>query len=238
MSRRRDIVIAIDGPAGVGKSTVGTLVAKKLGFRFINTGEMYRALTWKALEEGLDLADPEAVTGLALRLDWDFRTTDGGVVLRTCLDGVGVTHQIRDERVSKGTSLVAAMPGVRKHLRMLQRRLGRGGGIVMEGRDIATNVYPDAELKIYLDASIEERALRRTRQLREQGKPADFEKIRRAVAERDRQDRQRRINPLRQAEDAVAIDSTRMSLREVADGILRLTRARPKGGRPARGRRG
>jgi cytidylate kinase len=235
MSRRGEIVIAIDGPAGVGKSTVGTLVAEQLGFRFINTGEMYRALTWRALEDGVDLADPKAVTDLALRLGWDFKTTDGGVVLRTCLDGVGVTHQIRDERVSKGTSLVAAVPGVREHLRRLQRDLGKDGGIVMEGRDIATNVFPDAELKIYLDASIDERAVRRTRQLREQGQPADLEKIRQAVAERDRQDRERRINPLRKADDAVVVDSTDLSLEQVAERILALARGVRTGAARKRG---
>ncbi|MFH1723212.1 MAG: (d)CMP kinase [Elusimicrobiota bacterium] len=219
-ARRDGWIIAIDGPAGVGKSTVGTLVARKLGYRFINTGEMYRALTWKALEEGLDLRDGRALTRQALRLDWDFRTNDDGVIIRTFLDGQGVTLQIRDERVSRNSSLVAGVRGVRRHLRDLQRRLGERGGIVMEGRDITTNVFPDADFKFFLDGSVAERAKRRTKQLRTQGKKASLAKIREGIMQRDNQDAQRRINPLRQAKDAVVIDSTRLTMREVADRIL------------------
>ncbi|MFA5138918.1 MAG: (d)CMP kinase [Elusimicrobiota bacterium] len=225
---RKKLVIAIDGPAGVGKSTVGCLVAKRLGYKFINTGEMYRALTWKALEEKADLEDGGALTALARRLRWGFETGPEGVIIRTTLDGKSVSKHIVDERVSRNTSAIAGVPGVRRHLRMLQRRLGRDGGIVMEGRDIATNVFPDAELKIYLDASIDERASRRTRQLRSQGHKVRLGDIRRAIVERDRHDLQRRINPLRQAADAVVIDSTALTLQGVAGRILRLVRK--KGG--------
>lgn len=227
---RRRLVIAIDGPAGVGKSSVGCLVAKRLGYKFINTGEMYRALTWKAMEEDADLQDGRVLTGLARRLRWGFETGPEGVVIRTTLDGRSVSKHIVDERVSRNTSAIAGVPGVRKHLRMLQRRLGRDGGIVMEGRDIATNVFPDAELKIYLDASIDERASRRTRQLRSQGHKVRLCDIRQAIAERDRHDLQRRINPLRQAKDAVVVDSTSLTLQAVAGRILRLVKARR--GRP------
>ncbi len=219
--RRTSWIDAMDGPAGVGKSTVGGLVAKKLGYRFINTGEMYRALTWKALEEGVDLHDGAAVTALALRLKWEFKTSDDGVIIRTCIDGKGVTLQIREERVSRNSGLVAGVPGVRKHLRMLQRRLGRDGRIVMEGRDITTNVFPDADYKIYLDGSIEERALRRTKQLRSQGKKVSLEKVKKGILERDMGDLKRRINPLRQAKDAIVIDSTSLKMNEVADKILK-----------------
>lgn len=224
--RRKGLIIAMDGPAGVGKSTVGTLVAKRLGYRFINTGEMYRALTWKALADGLDPADGRALTALAKRLAWEFKTVGDGVVIRTFIDGQGVTQQIRDERVGQNSSLVAGVPGVRKHLRALQRRLGREGGIVMEGRDITTIVFPDADFKVYLDASVEERARRRTQQLRQQGKPADFDRILSAILRRDKQDLERRINPLRQADDAVVIDSTKLTLRQVAGRILKLLRAK------------
>jgi cytidylate kinase len=156
MSRRKGLVIAMDGPAGVGKSTVGGLVARSLGYKFINTGEMYRALTWKALESGRDLNDNDAVLDLAKSLKWEFRPAEaGGTTLKTFIDGSGVTAQIREERVSMNSSLVAANPGVRKFLSKLQRELGEGGGIVMEGRDITTNVFPDADVKIYLDASPE-----------------------------------------------------------------------------------
>jgi cytidylate kinase len=214
----------MDGPAGVGKSTIGGMVARKLGYHFINTGEMYRALTWKALEEKLDVADAEAVTGLAKRLTWEFKPTEEGTTLKTFIDGQGVTLQIRDERVSKNSSAVAAHPGVRKFLCSLQRELGENGGIVMEGRDITTHVFPDADFKIYLDASIEERAGRRYKQLKAAGHDADLQKIKEAILTRDLNDLKRKINPLSQAADAVVIDSTHLTMQEVADKILRLIR--------------
>ncbi|MBI5203120.1 MAG: (d)CMP kinase [Elusimicrobia bacterium] len=221
-------IIAMDGPAGVGKSTVGQLVAKKLGYHFINTGEMYRALTWKAIQEGVELTDGDALTRLAERVKWEFRPTEGGTTLKTYIDGEGVTIQIRDEKVSRNSSLVAGVPGVRKYLRQLQRDLGEAGAIVMEGRDITTNVFPDADFKIYLDADITERAERRYRQLRQSGKDAAQHEILEAMAARDRQDLERKINPLRQAEDAFVIDSTHLSLHEVADKILEHVRERKR----------
>lgn len=222
--KRKGKVIAIDGPAGVGKSTIGTLVAKELGYRFINTGEMYRALTWKALEDGVDTRDAAALTRLANKIVWDFKTNEDGVIIRTVIDGQPVTTQIREERVGMNSSLVAGVPGVRKKLRALQRALGDQGSIVMEGRDITTVVFPDADLKVYLDASIDERARRRTKQLRSSGKKADAVKIKESIVQRDMQDLQRRINPLRQAEDAVVIDSTSLTMQEVAGRILDLAR--------------
>ncbi|MBI3549486.1 MAG: (d)CMP kinase [Elusimicrobia bacterium] len=228
--RRKRWVIAMDGPAGVGKSTVGHLVAKELGYHFINTGEMYRALTWKALENGVDLSDGWAVTRLARSIQWEFRPVGEGTTLKTFLDGEGVTTQIREERVSRNSSLVAAVPGVRKELRLLQRELGKDGGIVMEGRDITTNVFPDAEVKVYLDASLDERAMRRYRQLKAAGKDVSFEKIREEILARDRKDMERKINPLRQAEDSVLIDSTQLSLKEVAEKILEHVRSRRRDG--------
>lgn len=213
----------MDGPAGVGKSTVGNLVAKRLGYHFINTGEMYRALSWKGLEENLNLNDQPAVLALAERIKWEFKPLEeGGTTLKTCLDGVPVTSQIRDERVSKNSSVVAANPGVRKFLSRLMRRLGGAGGVVMEGRDITTHVFPDADFKIYLDASIDERADRRYRQLKAAGHEADRHKIREAILTRDLNDLKRKINPLSQAPDALVIDSTHLSMRQVAQKILRL----------------
>lgn len=225
MTRRKGLVIAMDGPAGVGKSTVGGLVAKSLGYKFINTGEMYRALTWKALEDGLDLNDNDGVLALAKSLTWEFKTVDdGGTTLKTFINGQGVTQQIREEKVSVNSSLVAGNPGVRKFLSKLQRDLGEGGSIVMEGRDITTNVFPDADFKIYLDASPEERADRRYRQLKSAGQEADRDKILAAILKRDLNDLKREINPLKQAADALVIDSTRMTMHQVADKILRRIR--------------
>lgn len=225
MTKRKGLVIAMDGPAGVGKSTVGNLVAKSLGYKFINTGEMYRALTWKALEDGLDLNDNEKVLALAKGLRWEFKPVEeGGTTLKTFIDGTGVTLQIREERVSVNSSLVAGNPGVRKFLSKLQRELGEGGAIVMEGRDITTNVFPDADVKIYLDASPEERADRRYRQLKAAGQEADRDKILAAILKRDLNDLKREINPLKQAPDALVIDSTKLTMHQVADKILRRIR--------------
>ena len=225
MTKRKGLVIAMDGPAGVGKSTVGGLVAKSLGYKFINTGEMYRALTWKGLEEGVELADYDAVLALARRLKWEFKPIEeGGSTLKTFIDGQGVTIQIREERVSVNSSVVAGNPGVRKFLSKLQRELGEGGSIVMEGRDITTNVFPDADVKIYLDASPEERADRRYRQLKAAGQEADRGAILAAILKRDLNDLKREINPLKQAPDALVIDSTKLTLHQVADKILRAIR--------------
>lgn len=227
--RRAGLIVAMDGPAGVGKSTVGHLVAKTLGYAFVNSGEMYRALTWKALEQGVRLDDPRAVLALARRLSWEFRPVRGSAALRTFLDGRPVAAQIREERVSANSSRVAAIPGVRRFLSRLQRGLGARGAIVMEGRDIATHVFPDADVKVYLDASPLERAARRCRQLRAAGQPADKAKILAAIRSRDRRDRRRRINPLRRAPGALAVDSTRLTLRQVAERVLRHVRTQARG---------
>ena len=232
--RSKGWVIAMDGPAGVGKSTVGNLVAKDLGYHFINTGEMYRALTWKALETGLDLADEAAVIALAKTIEWDFRPTEEGTTLKTFINGQGVTTQIRDEKVSANSSAVAAIGELRKLHCRLQRKLGEAGGIVMEGRDITTNVFPDADFKVYLDASVEERARRRYKQLKASGHDADLQKIKEAILKRDLNDLKRKINPLAQADDAVVIDSTHLSLHDVAKQILKLIES--KGTPPGRGR--
>jgi cytidylate kinase len=222
--RKNGLIIAMDGPAGVGKSTIGHLVAKDLGYHFINTGEMYRALTWRALEDKMTLDDQDAVLALAERIQWDFRPTDEGTTLKTFIDGQGVTTQIRDEKVSKNSSVIAANPGVRKYMCRLQRKLGQHGGIVMEGRDITTHVFPDADFKIYLDASVDERADRRYRQLKAQGHEADRQKIKEAILTRDLNDLKRKINPLTQAADAIVIDSTSLSMHEVAGKILKTIR--------------
>ena len=230
--RRRGLIIAIDGPAGVGKSTIGGLLAKSLGYQFINTGEMYRALTWKALEEGLDLDDQDAVLALAKKLKWEFKPVEeGGTTLKTYIDGVPVTMQIREERVSVNSSRVAANPGVRKFLSKLQRDLGEEGAIVMEGRDITTHVFPDADAKVYLDAAPEERAARRFKQLKAAGQQADKAAILSAILKRDLNDLKREINPLKQAPDALVIDSTHLTMHQVADKILRHVRREAKNAR-------
>lgn len=225
--RKRGWIIAMDGPAGVGKSTIGHALAKRLGMVFINTGEMYRALTWKALREGVDPKDGAAVERLARRIKWEFKPI-GGSVVRTFVDGVRIDDQIRAEEVSRNSSFVAAIPAVRRLMRRMQRKIGRKGDIVMEGRDITTNVFPEANFKIYLDASLDERAERRYRQLKASGFSADLDEIRRAIRERDLKDVQRKINPLMQAPDALVIDSTHLSLQQVTDKILRAIRRKDR----------
>ena len=214
--------MGMEGRGGVGKSTVGHLVAQKLGYSFINTGEMYRALTWVALKRKVPLSDARALADLAGRLKWEFRPMNG--VLKTFVDGRPVGQAIRAEKVGRCSSQVAAIPGVRRHLRRLQRRLGRAGGVVMEGRDITTDVFPDADLKFYLDASIEERALRRYRQLRSHGKKVDLDHVKEWILKRDFHDIQRAINPLRKAMNAVVVDSTHLTLRQVAQLLLKKIR--------------
>jgi len=230
---RKKLIIAVDGPAGAGKSDVGSFVARELGYWFVNTGEMYRALTWKALQRGISPEDERALIRLAKELKWEFKPVDGA--LRTYLNGRPVGQAIRAEKVGRCSSQVASVAGVRKVLRNLQRRLGRSGGVVMEGRDITTDVFPNADFKFYLDASLKERALRRYRQLRARGKRVDLEHIKQWILKRDFQDSRRKVNPLRKAEDAVVVDTTRMTLRQVARYLLRhilsaqrMNRCRPK----------
>lgn len=221
MSRPRGIVIAIDGPAGVGKSTVGKMVASRLGYRFVSTGKMYRALAWKALEIPMALEDDAGLVKLAKSLDWAF-PKGAGPEADVSLDGRVLDLELSVERVSRAASAIAKLPGVRLFMKDMQRKAGLDGGVVMEGRDIGTNVFPDAELKVYLDASPEARAKRRVGQLEEQGQPADYAEILDFIIKRDTQDSGRSINPLKKADDAHYLDSTSTPRERVVDEIVRL----------------
>ncbi|OGR81670.1 MAG: cytidylate kinase [Elusimicrobia bacterium GWC2_64_44] len=215
------IVIAIDGPAGVGKSTVGKLVAARVGYRFISTGKMYRALAWQALERGQDLESDGGLVKLALSLRWEF-PKGSGPEADILLDGRKLELELVEERVSKASSAIARLPGVRLFMKEMQRQAGLRGGVVMEGRDIGTNVFPDAELKIYLDASAAARAKRRVGQLRGQGLPADYDEILDFIKKRDAQDSGRAVNPLRKADDASYVDSTELPRDQVVAAIVDL----------------
>ena len=210
-------IIAIDGPAASGKSTIGELLARRLGYLHLDTGAMYRAVTWVALEQGIDIADEEAITALAESVEINITrpTVDDGRQYTVYANGQDVTWEIRRPEVDANVSPVSAYPGVRQALTDQQRRIGRRGRIVMVGRDIGTVVLPEAHLKVYLEATVEERAHRRHREILERGEEADYEKVLSAMRRRDKIDSERVAAPLRPAGDAIIIDTTGLSIAEV-----------------------
>lgn len=216
--------VAIDGPMGAGKGTVARLVARRLGYRYVDTGAMYRAVAWKALREGVDLDDPEAVASVARRAR--VRLEPEGDGLRVWCDGEDVTEAIRSVEVSAAVGRVAANPAVRAVLTERQRELARGGGVVMEGRDIGTVVLPEAEVKVFLEAPLDERARRRYEELRSRGEPVSWEAVRELVRRDDEMARGRPTAPLRRADDAVVVDTAGRSPEEVAEEIVRLVERR------------
>lgn len=211
----RACIIAIDGPAGAGKSTVAKHLAKHFGFLNLETGAMYRAFALKALECGVDVDDAAALEKLAAETSITLEATEAGN--RVLLDGVEVTGRIRDAAVTRGASRVSVHPAIRAWMVRLQRSLGRKRRVVMEGRDIGTVVFPDADLKFFLDASPEARSQRRYEQVNGEGAGATQVRatIARELRERDERDRNRADSPLKPAVDAILIDSTRMTLEEV-----------------------
>jgi cytidylate kinase len=217
----KPLVVAIDGPAGAGKSTIARALARKLGFTYIDTGAMYRAVALWAMRSNIDLDDALKLETLAREARIEFEG-DSKVVL----NGEDVTAAIRDPEVSKAASKVSTAPGVRKALRDEQRRIGTLHPVVMEGRDIGTVVFPDADVKIYLDAHPETRAGRRAQET-----GAEVTHIAREMAERDRRDTTRAEAPLAQAPDAEYIDSTALTLEQVEEAILKIVRARTSNGK-------
>jgi len=215
--------IAIDGPAACGKTTVGRLLAKKLGYRFVDTGAMYRALTWEALRLRVDIEDEGALGRLAesTRMELPPDGDDGIVV-----NGRYVNNELRSTEVDFGVSPVAKVADVRKVLVRNQQLIAKDGNIVMVGRDIGTNVLLDADLKVYLDVSVEEQARRRYKEMVEQGEKADYEDILARLMRRDRIDSKRSVNPLRKAEDAHVINTDGTDANGVLDEILRLVDGR------------
>ena len=218
----KKLIIAIDGPVGSGKSTVARRVGQLLDYIYIDTGAMYRAVALKALRNGISLEAGEDLVTLAGDSKIDLRAQDG--TQQVFLDGEDVTSQIRSAEISQAASKVATVSGVRRVLVAEQRRAGHKGGVVMEGRDIGTVVFPDAELKIFLTASAGVRAGRRWREHQQKGDSIDLERTLEEVRERDQRDRERATSPLVQAADAVLIDSTAMDAEEVARLIVLLAR--------------
>lgn len=213
----KNLVVAIDGPAGAGKSTVAQLAAKKLGYTYIDTGAMYRAVAWKTLQQQKDVTD-ELILEVVKDIDVNLQYQDGKTTVT--VDGTDVTGEIRTPEVSAIVSQVAALGPVREKMVDLQRKMGERGSVLMDGRDIATNVLPNADVKIFLTASIEERARRRHKELTEKGYTIDMEQMKADIAARDKADSEREISPLVQAEDATLLDTTGLSIDEVVERIL------------------
>lgn len=213
--RRRGLVVAIDGPSGAGKSTAGRAVAERLGYVFLDTGAMYRALALAALREGVPLDDADAVAALAARLDLELQP--GGVVT---VDGRDVTKELRTQEVGAAASRLSVHPAVRRHLVARQREMGRDGGVVMDGRDIGTAVFPDADVKFFVDAHPRLRAERRREELAQRGLSSDLDTIEREIRERDHTDSTRAESPLTRAPDAIHLDTTELGPEEVVRRML------------------
>jgi cytidylate kinase len=210
------LIIAIDGPSGAGKGTISRTLSRALGYRHVDTGAMYRAVGWKAAHDGVPFDDEASIADLARRAHI---SVDGGVV---SIDGHDVTRAIRTPEIDKAATAVARLPRVREALVERQRALGADGGIVMEGRDIGTVVFPDADVKIYLDASAEERARRRANDAAHTGSRSGHAAVAAAIEARDKSDTTRAASPLTLAADAIRIDTTDMPIEAVVDRVLRL----------------
>lgn len=216
--------IAIDGPAGAGKSTVAKKVANELNFLYIDTGAMFRALTYEALRSNVDLSDGKQLSQLLKNLEIKFVPTDNGQ--RVLVNNTDVTEEIRSQEVTNHVAIVAKHKEVREEMLKRQRQLASKGSVVMDGRDIGTCVLKNAPLKIFLTASSEERARRRYQELKAKGIHTDINQLKKEIEERDKQDSEREIAPLKKAEDAIEIDSTHLTVDEVVQKILTLVKER------------
>ncbi|PID16650.1 cytidylate kinase [Sporosarcina sp. P34] len=210
--------IAIDGPAAAGKSTIAKLVAKKLGYTYIDTGAMYRAITYKVLQNNIDLHNEEDISKLIAQTEIELQPDEH--VQKVLLDGIEVTDAIRSHEVTTNVSAIAALTTVRELLVAKQQSLAAESSVVMDGRDIGTAVLPEAELKIFMTASVEERAQRRLLEEQKRGMKSDYETLKREISERDQADSEREISPLKKAEDAITIDTTGKTIEEVTNSIV------------------
>jgi len=210
--------IAIDGPAGAGKSTIAKKVSAKLGYIYLDTGAMYRAVALKAIQSGMDTKNQQGLAGIMDKLD--IAISHDNNLQKIFLDGADVSEAIRTAEVSAGASNVAAFPEVRLKMVELQRRIAAGADVVMDGRDIGSYVLPDADLKIFLTASVEERARRRFEELLQKGQQVTFEAVRQEMVQRDENDSSRALAPLIKVPDAIEIDSTALEIEEVVEKII------------------
>ncbi|HPI73155.1 MAG TPA: (d)CMP kinase [bacterium] len=217
--RGKSFIITIDGPAGSGKSTTARRVAERLGYSYLDSGALYRAVTWAALQQNIDLQDSERVARLAEQLDLVFQAGEEG--LRILVNGRDVSREIRMPEVTQAIAPVAANSGVRYALLDTQRRFGKQGGVVAEGRDMGTVVFPDADVKFFMVASLQERAERRQAELAAKGVAVPLEELKRSLQQRDDSDRQRAHSPLRRPQEAIDIDTSRLSIDEQVDLVIR-----------------
>ena len=210
-------IVAIDGPAGSGKGSVTKKVGEKLGLINIDTGAMFRCVTLNMIQEKVALKAEEKIREILRNIEIDLKENE-----EVFLNGINVSQKIREHEVTKNVSPVSVIPMVREKLLILQRKMAEGKNVIMEGRDIGTVVFPNANVKIYLDASPEERARRRVKQNQEKGIQSSYEEVLRSIMDRDKRDKNREIAPLKQAEDAIYIDSSNMTIGEVVDNIVKI----------------
>lgn len=221
---KRKLIITIDGPSGAGKSTVSQLLAERLKYQYIDTGALYRVVALKVKQENIDPEDEDGLSSLCNRLDVSFGLKNGK--LGVFLEGKDVSEEIRTPEMSLLASGVSAKKVVRDALLKIQRKLGDGGGIVVEGRDMGTVVFPAAEVKFFLNASLNIRGERRFKQYRDKGKAFDLDKTIREIEKRDSDDTRRVLSPLKSADDAIEVDSTKMNIEEVVEAMLKIVQQR------------
>lgn len=220
----KKLIVAIDGPAGAGKSTVAQIVAQRLSYTYIDTGAMYRAVTWQVMQHDVDFGDVDAIQKIVSTIQIGLRYVNGR--MQVTANQVDITEEIRLPEVSRVVSEVAKLVVVRTAMLTLQRQMAQSGGVVMDGRDIGTHVLPNADLKIFLTASIDERAKRRWRELGDKGVSVDLKALQEEIASRDKTDSERAVAPLVQAEDAILLDTTKLSIEGAVNEILRLCEER------------
>jgi len=225
--KKNGLIIAIDGPAAVGKSTMGKLIARELGFLYIDTGAIYRAITWKVLKNNININDEEMISHLVSDIRLNIERINNKSLndyYHIFVDGEDITEEIRNPRIDQNVSQIARLPKVRKQLICLQRELAEKGNIVMEGRDIGSVILPQADIKFYFTASEEERIKRRYKELIKKGYSIDYELVKKQIIQRDKIDSKRKYAPLIKAKDAILIDSTKINIEEVKDKILKIIR--------------
>jgi len=229
--KKNGFIIAIDGPAAVGKSTMGKLIARKLGFIYIDTGAIYRAITWKVLKNNIDINNENMISDIVSSTCITIKKTNTNSLkdyYHIFVDEEDVTEEIRNPKIDQNVSLIAKLPKIRRQLIHLQRKLAEKGNIVMEGRDIGSVILPMADIKLYFTASEEERIKRRYKELIKKGYDVGYEEVKKQIVQRDEIDSKRKYAPLIKAKDAILIDSTEKSIEEVKDEILKIIKKQKK----------